>query len=186
MQVQEIIEKAKTRVESLRKEAETRVEKVRGEAKSRFELVSGRAENAIKVSTDTLKKAGDLVSTTAKTVAKTNQDAAEDLYGQAKTSVTKAREAGFKAVSEKPADFLPQGRTVVVKAFEEVFQANWLRAEQSRNYQELLSPDSSPAICCRNANILHSLTFIPSYKILGSNVSICNQLWNCIYNTSKF
>jgi hypothetical protein len=130
MQVQDIIEKAKTRVESLRKEAETRVEKVRGEAKSRFELVSGRAENAIKVSTETLKKAGDLVSTTAKTVAKTNQDAAEDLYGQAKTSVSKAREAGFKAVSEKPADFLPQGRTVVVKAFEESKESVLKTAEE--------------------------------------------------------
>ena len=60
----------------------------------------------------------------------------------------------------------------VVRAFEEVFQNSWVRAEQRRNYQELLSPDSSPAVCCRNANILNSLSFIPSYKILGSNVSM--------------
>jgi len=118
MQVQEIIEKAKARVQDLRKDAEARVEKVRGEAKSRFDMVNGRAENVIKVSTDTVKKAGDVVSKAAKTVAETNKTAGKDLYGKAVSSVEKARGAGVKAVAQKPADFLPEGRDTVTKAFE--------------------------------------------------------------------
>ena len=106
MQVQEIIEDVKGRAEKVSKEAQVRYEKV-----------SKQAQDVIKTSRDTAKKAGDLVKKNAKKVADTNQTTAKGLIGNAKSSLSKAREAGIKEVAAKPAEFLPEGKDDVLKAY---------------------------------------------------------------------
>ncbi len=89
------------------------------DVKVRFEKVSTKAQDLAKTSLDTFKQANGVVVESAKTVAKSQQGVAKELFGAAKASVAKAREAGLQEVVAKPVDFLPAGKDQIVKAFEE-------------------------------------------------------------------
>lgn len=108
MALQNIVDDVKTRVETLGQEAQ-----------NRYHKLSKQAQDVVKTSTDTAKKAGDLVSKNAKKVAQTNQGAARQVLESTRVSITKAREAGIKEVAAKPVEFLPQGKDPVVKAYQD-------------------------------------------------------------------
>jgi hypothetical protein len=106
MQIQTIVEDVKARAEKVSKEAQ-----------ARYETVSKQAQGVLNTSKGAAKKAADLVKKNAKKVADTNQGVAKNLVEGAKISFSKAREAGLKEVVAKPAEFLPEGKDQVVKAY---------------------------------------------------------------------
>ena len=108
MQIQDIVEDVKTRVETLSQEAQTR-----------FDKLSRQAQDVVKTSVNTAKKANEVVSKNAKKVAQTNQGAARQVFDSTRASFDRAREAGLKEVVAKPVEFLPAGREPVVKAYKD-------------------------------------------------------------------
>lgn len=91
-----------------------------------FNDVKGRVDNARKQSReafkayiDTQKKALDVVSGNARTLAKTEIGAAKDVYAAAKASFDKARRDGVRQVAGQPRAYLPAGRETLAAAYRE-------------------------------------------------------------------
>ncbi|MCK5769370.1 hypothetical protein [Algiphilus sp.] len=92
-------------------------ETVVNDVKTRVEDVSNRAQGVAELSLDTVRKANDIVVPTFQNIFDKQSGAARELFESGKTSVTRVRNDGLKAVAANPIEYLPAGRTVVVDAF---------------------------------------------------------------------
>ncbi|MES1943148.1 hypothetical protein PC39_03457 [Salinisphaera sp. PC39] len=87
--------------------------------KGRVETARKQSREAFKAYMDTQKKALDVVSANAQSLAKTEIGAAKDVYAAAKASFEKARQDGVRQVASKPQDYVPASRDTVVSAYKE-------------------------------------------------------------------
>lgn len=120
MGIQDIVSNVKTRVENARKQS----------------------REAFKAYVDTQKKAFDVVSNNAQTLAKTEINAAKDVYAAAKSSFDKARQDGVRQVASKPQNYLPSSRETVVSAYKETLDllvktGNELSSVVNKGYQNV-------------------------------------------------
>lgn len=86
------------------------------EVTGRAEKIAAHGQEAASIGFDTLKTANGIVVEAAKTLAKTNGDAAVAIFGEAKTSFEKATQDGVQAVIANPVAYLPS-TTPAVDAF---------------------------------------------------------------------
>ena len=86
------------------------------EVTGRAEKIAAQGQEVATIGFDTLKSANGIVVETAQTLAKTNGDAAVAIFGEAKTSFTKATKDGVQAVIANPVAYLPS-TTPAVDAF---------------------------------------------------------------------
>lgn len=97
MAIQELFNDVGTRVESARK----------------------HSREAFAAYVDTQKKALDVLSGNARTLAKTEIGAAKEVYAAAKASFDKARVDGIRQVADQPRAYLPAGRQTLVSTYRE-------------------------------------------------------------------
>jgi hypothetical protein len=83
------------------------------------ETARKQSREAFKAYIDTQKKAFNVVSSSAQALARTEIDAAGDLYAAAKASFDKARKDGGRLVAGKPRAYLPASRDTLVSAYRE-------------------------------------------------------------------
>lgn len=93
------------------------IESVVNDVKTRVEDVSNRAQGVAELSVDTVKKANKIVVPTVQNIVEKQTDAARELFESGKSSVSRVRNDGLKAVASNPIEYLPQGRSVFVDAF---------------------------------------------------------------------
>ena len=93
------------------------IESVVNDVKTRVEAVSNRAQGVAELSVDTVKKANKIVVPTVQNIVEKQTDAARELFESGKSSVSRVRNDGLKAVASNPIEYLPQGRSVFVDAF---------------------------------------------------------------------
>lgn len=89
------------------------------DAKGRVDTARKQSREAFKAYLDTQKKALDVVSSSAQTLAKTEIGAAKDIYAAAKASFDKARKDGVRQVAGQPRAYLPASRETLTAAYRE-------------------------------------------------------------------
>lgn len=89
------------------------------DVKGRVDTARKQSREAFKAYLDTQKKALDVVSSSAQTLAKTEIGAAKDVYAAAKASFDKARQDGIRQVAGRPRAYLPASRETLTAAYRE-------------------------------------------------------------------
>lgn len=87
--------------------------------KGRVEPVLAKGQDAFLASLGALKEANGIVVESAQELAKTNAAVGKELFGHMQVSVSKVKEDGFKAVLASPLDYLPEGKALVVSAYQD-------------------------------------------------------------------
>lgn len=93
------------------------IQVVINDVKGKAETYAGQAQGVIKTSVEVAKQANGIFVGSMQTLAKTEGAAAKDLYDAALASFEKAKKAGVKAVANKPAEYVPNGRDRIVTAY---------------------------------------------------------------------
>lgn len=91
------------------------------EVTGRAEKIAAQGQEVATIGFDTLKTANSIVIETATTIAKTNADAATQLFSGAKVSFEKATKDGVQAVFANPVAYIP-ATTPAVEAFNSTVQ----------------------------------------------------------------
>jgi hypothetical protein len=93
------------------------VDTIVSDVKGRVEPIVTKGQEVLTVSFDTLKQANGIVVDGVQSLVKTQVEAGKDLFGAVQTSFEKAKTDGIKAVATSPVEYLPEGREVVVAAY---------------------------------------------------------------------
>ncbi|MCI0356106.1 MAG: phasin family protein [Acidobacteria bacterium] len=106
------------------------IQEVLSDVQERLETAGEQAQSVAETVLEQGKKAIEVVVDGVQALVKAQTAAAKDLVAEAKETFNKAKTAGFKAVAEKPADYLPsteravaafnEGKDLVIKAGEEL------------------------------------------------------------------
>lgn len=113
------------------------------DVKGRVDTARKQSREAFKVYVDTQKKALDVVSSNAQSLAKTELNAAKDVYAAARASFEQARKDGVRQVASKPQAYLPSGRDTLISAYKETLDllvktSNELTNVFNKGYQGVL------------------------------------------------
>lgn len=95
------------------------IQEIFDDVKERVETARKQSRDAFKAYVDTQRKALDVVSDGARSLARTEIDAAKDVYAAARSSFDQARRDGVRQVASKPRDYLPASRETLVSAYED-------------------------------------------------------------------
>ena len=98
------------------------IEKAVKEVQDRLETVGERSQDVAKVSLKTLKAANEIVVEGVQDIVALQTAAAKDLFNASKQSLDKAVAAGLVAVVKAPVEYLPDGRTTIVGAFNDTVE----------------------------------------------------------------
>ncbi len=93
------------------------VQTIVNDVKGRVEPYVAKGQEVVTLSVDTLKKANGIVAEGVQTLVKTQVGASKDLFAAVQTSFDKAKTAGIKAVAASPIEYLPEGRELVISAY---------------------------------------------------------------------
>lgn len=91
------------------------------DVKGRVGTARKQSREAFKAYVDTQRKALDVLSGNARSLARTEIDAARDVYAAAKAGFDQARRDGVREVASKPRAYLPASRETLVSAYERTF-----------------------------------------------------------------
>jgi hypothetical protein len=97
-------------------------EKAVKEVQGTIETVGERSQVVAKVSLKTLKAANEIVVEGVQDIVALQTAAAKDLYSASKQSFDKAVAAGLVAVVKAPVEYIPDGRTTIVGAFNDTVE----------------------------------------------------------------
>ena len=97
-------------------------EKAVKEVQGTLETVGERSQDVAKVSLKTLKAANEIVVEGVQDIVALQTAAAKDLFNASKQSLDKAVAAGLVAVVKAPVEYLPDGRTTIVGAFNDTVE----------------------------------------------------------------
>ena len=97
------------------------VETIVSDVKGAVEPYMVKGKDVVTLSYETLKQANTVVVEGVQELFKANVDAGKDLFAAAQTSFEKARTDGLKAVAAKPIEYIPDGRDVVIAAYNDSF-----------------------------------------------------------------
>lgn len=92
------------------------------DVRGRVDTARKQSRAAFKAYVDTQRKALDVVSNNAQSLARTEIDAAKDIYAAAKASFEQARKDGVRQVASKPQAYLPASRETLVSAYKQTIE----------------------------------------------------------------
>ncbi len=95
------------------------VETIVNDVKGRVEPIVAKGQEVVETGFETLKSANAIVVEGVQELVKTNVEAGKGLFAAAQTSFEKAKADGLKTVAANPAAYLPEGKDVVVGAYNE-------------------------------------------------------------------
>lgn len=95
------------------------VETIVNDVKGRVEPIVAKGQEVVETGFETLKSANAIIVEGVQTLVQTNVAAGKDLFAAAQTSFEKAKTDGLKTVAANPAAYLPEGKDVVVAAYNE-------------------------------------------------------------------
>lgn len=93
------------------------VETIVNDVKGRVEPIVAKGQEVVEAGFETLKSANAIVVEGVQTLVQTNVAAGKDLFAAAQTSFEKAKTDGLKTVAANPVAYLPEGKDVVVAAY---------------------------------------------------------------------
>ena len=93
------------------------VETIVNDVKGRVEPIVAKGQEVVEAGFETLKSANAIIVEGVQTLVKTNVEAGKDLFAAAQTSFEKAKTDGLKTVAANPVAYLPEGKDVVVAAY---------------------------------------------------------------------
>jgi len=113
------------------------------DVKTRVDSARKQTQDALKAYRDASKKAVNVVTDNARDLAKTETEAAKDIYAAAKASFDKARKDGVRQVASKPTEYVPASRERIVSAYKETIDllvktGNELSDVVSKGYKSVL------------------------------------------------
>jgi len=92
------------------------------DVRARVETASKQYQDAFFATVEVNKKALNVVSNNARSLAKTEVGAAKNLFAAAQASFDKARKDGVRQIANKPSDYVPNGRDQVVAAYKQTIE----------------------------------------------------------------
>jgi hypothetical protein len=95
------------------------VETIVNDVKGRVEPIMAKGQEVVETGFETLKSANAIIVEGVQTLVQTNVAAGKDLFAAAQTSFEKAKTDGLKTVAANPVAYLPEGKDVVVAAYNE-------------------------------------------------------------------
>lgn len=95
------------------------VETIVNDVKGRVEPIVAKGQEVVETGFETLKSANAIIVEGVQTLVQTNVAAGKDLFAAAQTSFEKAKTDGLKTVAANPVAYLPEGKDVVVAAYNE-------------------------------------------------------------------
>jgi len=95
------------------------IQDVFNDVKARVEAASKRYQGIFNTYVDVNRKAFNVVTTKAQTLANTEIGAAKNIYAAARASFDQARKDGLRQVASKPTQYVPNGRDQVVSAYKQ-------------------------------------------------------------------
>lgn len=119
------------------------IQDVLNDVKSRVETASKRYQGIFNTYVDVNRKAFNVVTSKAQSLANTEIGAAKNIYAAARASFDQARKDGLRQVASKPADYVPSGRDQVVSAYKQTIDllvktGNELTDIYSKGYKSIL------------------------------------------------
>ena len=93
------------------------VETIVNDVKGRVEPIVAKGQEVVETGFETLKSANAIIVEGVQTLVQTNVAAGKDLFAAAQTSFEKAKTDGLKTVAANPVAYLPEGKDVVVAAY---------------------------------------------------------------------
>lgn len=93
------------------------VETIVNDVKGRVEPIVAKGQEVVEAGFETLKSANAIIVEGVQTLVQTNVAAGKDLFAAAQTSFEKAKTDGLKTVAANPVAYLPEGKDVVVAAY---------------------------------------------------------------------
>lgn len=93
------------------------VETIVNDVKGRVEPIMAKGQEVVETGFETLKSANAIIVEGVQTLVQTNVAAGKDLFAAAQTSFEKAKTDGLKTVAANPVAYLPEGKDVVVAAY---------------------------------------------------------------------
>lgn len=120
------------------------IQNIVNDVKTRVDSASKPYSEAFKAYVDVQKKAFGVVTDSAQTLAKTEADAAKDVFQAARASFDKAREDGVKQIASQPQAYVPDSRERIVSAYNDTVDqlrktGNELNDVVSKGYQTVVN-----------------------------------------------